>query len=674
MAGTRLIVMRKTNRNELCVWLCTAVGLTFALQGCGGGGGGGGGGSTNPVEKSSVVAPSEGSVARRWNEVLIQMIRTDRARPPVQARNLFHVSAAMYDAWAAFDKTAATYLLGKSANGVNCSMAARTQAQNLAQARDHAISYAAYRLIQHRYSASPGFATSILVADQLMADLGLDTSITDTTAAGTSASALGNYIAGCYINHGLQDGSNEAKSYANQFYKPVNIALFPANPGNPFISNLDRWQPLDLVRFEDQGGNAVVGGGADFIGAEWGRVLPFAMPATQKKTFVRNNVDYPVYYDPGRPPSFYDATRVDYEWSFLMVAKWAAHLDPSDGVMIDISPGALGNTNSLPLDMAGHRSFYDENRGGVSAAGHTLNPATRQAYIPQLVPRGDYARVIAEYWADGPDSETPPGHWFGIWNQAMQHPQFKRRYRGTGPELDSLEWDVKSYFTLGGALHDAAIAAWGLKGWYDTVRPISALRAMAALGQRSDPGLPSYDSRGLNLVPGLVELVGLNDPLAGPTLQGYGKVKIWTWRGPSYVTDPATTTAGVGWILAENWWPYQKATFVTPPFAGYVSGHSTFSRAAAEVLTALTGDPFFPGGLGTYSVKKDIFLKVERGPSVEMTLQWATYRDAADQSSLSRIWGGIHPSIDDIPGRQIGKNVGLNAVDAADRYFRGGGP
>ena len=42
--------------------------------------------------------------------------------------------------------------------------------------------------------------------------------------------------------------------------------------------------------------------------------------------------------------------------------------------------------------------------------------------------------------------------------------------------------------------------------------------------------------------------------------------------------------------------PHQEAVeFVTPPFAGYISGHSTFSRAAAEVLTLLTGDPFFPG-------------------------------------------------------------------------------
>ena len=124
------------------------------------------------------------------------------------------------------------------------------------------------------------------------------------------------------------------------------------------------------------------------------------------------------------------------------------------------------------------------------------------------------------------------------------------------------------------------------------------------------------------------------------------------------------------WILAENWWPYQRPSFVTPPFAGYVSGHSTFSRAAAEVLTALTGDPFFPGGVSDFRIEANEFLVFERGPCVDMTLQWATYRDAADQCSLSRIWGGIHPPADDIAGRRIGAEIGRDAFVLATSLFR----
>ncbi len=133
--------------------------------------------------------------------------------------------------------------------------------------------------------------------------------------------------------------------------------------------------------------------------------------------------------------------------------------------------------------------------------------------------------------------------------------------------------------------------------------------------------------------------------------------------------DVKTDIAGVGWVLAENRWPYQRPSFVTPPFSGYVSGHSTFSRAAAEVMTLITGDEFFPGGMGEFIAKKDEFLVFEKGPSVEVKLQWATYRDASDQTSLSRIWGGIHPPADDIPGRLIGEKIGINAYNFAVPYF-----
>ena len=143
------------------------------------------------------------------------------------------------------------------------------------------------------------------------------------------------------------------------------------------------------------------------------------------------------------------------------------------------------------------------------------------------------------------------------------------------------------------------------------------------------------------------------------------------WKGPDYIENPATDQAGVDWILAENWWPYQRPTFVTPPFAGYVSGHSTYSRSAAEVLTLLTGDPYFPGGMGEFVAPKNEFLVFEEGPSMDVVLQWATYRDASDQCSLSRIWGGIHPPADDIPGRLMGLEIGPQAFEHAEQYFTG---
>jgi hypothetical protein len=88
-------------------------------------------------------------------------------------------------------------------------------------------------------------------------------------------------------------------------------------------------------------------------------------------------------------------------------------------------------------------------------------------------------------------------------------------------------------------------------------------------------------------------------------------------------------------------------------------------------MTEITGDPFFPGGMAEFHASKNEFLVFEDGPSVDVTLQWATYRDASDQTSLSRIWGSIHPPADDIPGRIAGREVGLDAFALADQYFTG---
>ena len=73
--------------------------------------------------------------------------------------------------------------------------------------------------------------------------------------------------------------------------------------------------------------------------------------------------------------------------------------------------------------------------------------------------------------------------------------------------------------------------------------------------------------------------------------------------------------------------------------------------------------------MSQFEIKANEYLVFEEGPSVDMTLQWATYRDAAEESALSRIWGGIHPPIDDVPERPIGIKVGKAAYAHAVSYF-----
>ena len=613
------------------------------------------------------------SVARLWNEALLSAIRLDFARPTVHARNLFHTSAAMYDAWAVFDDVASTYLLGKTVNGFSCPFTSVEQPSIATPSQERAISYAAYRLLSHRFEDSPGAAESQANFDQLMSDLGYDIDITTTDYANGSAVALGNYIAQCMIDYGLQDGANEENAYAIQSYRPENPALVPGKAGNPDIVNMNRWQPLAFAQYIDQSGNVFGVTTPEFIGPEWGRVAPFALSDNDLTIYRRANSEYWVYHDPGAPP-YIDTENggsltEEYQWNFSLVLAWSTHLDPRDGVMWDISPASIGDNQNLPRSRSDYEAFYKRVNGGDSSKGYAINPYTNEPYAPNLVPRGDYTRVLAEFWADGPDSETPPGHWYVILNYVSDQPELEKRFRGEGTVLSDLEWDTKAYFALGGAMHDAAVTAWGTKGWYDYIRPISAIRAMADLGQSTDPDQPNYHVGGLPLIDGLIELVQPDDPLAGADKENVYKLKVNAWRGPGYISNPADAMAGVGAILAENWWPYQRPSFVTPPFAGYVSGHSTYSRAAAEVLTLFTGDAYFPGGLGKFEAPKNDFLVFEQGPSVDVTLQWATYRDASDQCSLSRIWGGIHPPADDIPGRLMGQQIGIDSFNLVVQYF-----
>jgi hypothetical protein len=622
------------------------------------------------ADPASTPDDSSPSVARRWNDLLLEAIRNDLARPTVHARNLFHISAAMYDAWSIYDPEARPYLLGNQLGEFHCPLRNFPAPADIQAAREQAVSYAAYRMLVHRFRESPGASETFRDARRLMLELRYSQDDEDSDYTDGSAAAMGNHIADCYIEYGLQDGANEAEGYANTFYEPFNPPIRPEESGNPDIVDLDRWQAISLTESIDQSGNQVEGT-PEFIGAEWGRVAPFSLQPDDRTVYRRDDLEFQVYLDPGPPPSTKDATIEDYQWGFSLVSIWSSHLDPEDGVMIDISPAAIGNIEGYPDSISDYPGFYDYLEGGDASRGYAVNPVTGAPYTPQLVPRADYARVLAEFWADGPDSETPPGHWFVILNEVADHPQFDKRIGGVGSVAGSLEWDVKAYFALGGAMHDSAIAAWSLKGWYDYLRPVSAIRAMADRGQSSDPSADSYSVDGLPLVPGFIELVRPGDPLAGRFDANVGKIKLYAWAGPDYIGNPASDRAGVRWILAEDWWPYQRPTFVTPPFAGYVSGHSTFSRAAAEVLTALSGSAYFPGGLSEFEIRRNDFLVFEQGPSVDMTLQWATYRDASDQTSLSRIWGGIHPPADDIPGRVIGEEIGQRAYSLAEDYFSG---
>ncbi|THH39728.1 DUF6851 domain-containing protein [Neolewinella litorea] len=619
---------------------------------------------------AGLCAQTGHSVARQWNELYLLAIRNDFARPVVHARNLYHSSAAMYDAWALVNRRGIPVLI-RDTTGLptypDASLASET-----------AVSYAAYRLLLYRYDKAPGLGKIRTAADQLMTQLGLDRAYVSTDYTNGNPAAFGNYIAAAIIAYGQEDGANELGDYANAGYPdPVNPPLFLDRPFSILrLEDPNHWQPLAFPGVVvDQSGNPI-GNIPGFLGASWGRVKPFALPPSALTMPTRTNPIYgdsPVYHDPGPPPQ-YDLTDTAqlnlYRWNFEMVLKWSSHLDPADGVVWNISPGARGNGPAdLPKTPEEYRAFYNEHEGGQPGSGHPVNPATGMPYADNFVLRGDYTRVLAEFWADGPSSETPPGHWFAIFNYVMDHPRFIRRLWGEGEVLPALEYDIKAYLTLGGAMHDAAITAWSIKGKYDYIRPISAIRFLASQGQASVKGHRFYDPGGIRLDPGYIELVESAQEVVNNT--ALMTVKARAWIGNSFIDNADVESAGVDWINPSVWEPYQRPNFVTPNFAGYVSGHSTFSSTAATVLTALTGSPYFPGGVGEFVARKNEFLVFEEGPTEDVVLQWATYQDAAAETSLSRIWGGIHPPADDIPGRRIGRVVGRDAYERADKLFRG---
>lgn len=92
----------------------------------------------------------------------------------------------------------------------------------------------------------------------------------------------------------------------------------------------------------------------------------------------------------------------------------------------------------------------------------------------------DEKKVIAEYWADGPSSELPPGHWtlFGEFVSNRDH--------------HTLDQDIKMFFSLTNAIFDASIASWEAKRFYDYVRPVTAINLLYA-GQTVESWQGSID-------------------------------------------------------------------------------------------------------------------------------------------------------------------------------------
>ena len=217
----------------------------------------------------------------------------------------------------------------------------------------------------------------------------------------------------------------------------------------------------------------------------------------------------------------------------------------------------------------------------------------------------DAAKAKAEYWADGPNTEFPPGH-EAVLAQALS------RKRGF-----SLDKNVQLFFILGNAMLDSSIAAWAWKYHYDFVRPVTAIRVHK---------------------------------------QG---TLVNSWLGPNQ---------GYGMVDGSRWQPYQQQNVVSPPFPEYVSGHSTFSGAAATVLATFNGSDTFGASV---TIPKGSSKFEANTPANDVTLSWPTFSAAADEAGMSRRYGGIHFKSGDYHGRTLGRQVAQFVWSRAQNYIQG---
>jgi hypothetical protein len=492
---------------------------------------------------------------------MLRVIEQNPPEPTVASWRLHVLSAAMYEAWAPYDSTAQGLIYG---GRWRLPAARRTD-----EGKAKSISYAAHRTLTSLFPFQRG------PIDAYLESLGYQSSHTTNVA---TTEGLGNVCADGVLEFRRKDGSNADRGFIEgtsdrypAFYQPVNSDDPGSKCGVSGVQfDANRWQPLRVANGNllDHQRRFILKDSAPrtftvqrFLTPHWGSVVPFAMTTAEQF----------------RPP---------------------------------------------PPPRKGSPDLYRDGLGRRLAEDEAWNIQVDEI-LALSAGLSDREKAIAEFWADGPKSWTPPGHW----NQIAQGIAIRDR--------QTLDESIRMFMALNGALLDASICCWEAKRLYDYVRPQSAIRH-------------KYSGR-----------------------------QVQAWIGPDQ---------GVGVIDGADWRPYQADGFVTPPFPEYSSGHSTFSRAAREVLLAFTGsDRFFDGVtrigwdldgdgeedlLGQHRILPGRN-KIERSPAETVILRWATLLEAADQAGMSRRYGGIHFQDGDLLGRRAGEQVGQQAVAVARRLWEG---
>ncbi len=410
------------------------------------------------------------------------------------------------------------------------------------------------------------FPSQTAIFDALMAELGFDPE--NRTTDTTTAAGIGNVSAQALLDFRRNDGSNQLGDDPNGDGTPYSdITNYqPVNSPGATV-NIELWTP-EFVPIDDPTGSV-----QQFLTPQWGEVIPFALESGEEFR--------PVATEP-----------------FLLVAGEvdlaAQTITLEDGSVLDIDLSLIGSVINPEF----------------------INQATEVVEFSANLT--DEQKLIAEFWEDGGGTSFPPGTW-------MTFGQFV-----SARDDNSLDDDVKLFFTLGNGVFDAGVATWESKVFYDYTRPVRAIRELGELG-----------------------LIGeFNSDLGGFAIEA--------WQ-----PDGGTQT-----ILASDFLTYQTpGSDPSPPFAEYTSGHSAFSAAGAEILSLFTGSDDF-GASVTFATGESRF---EPGitPAEEVTLEWDTFSEAADEAGISRLYGGIHFEDGDVNSRSLGREVGNAVFEQAQLFING---
>ena len=460
-----------------------------------------------------VFANSAGAtVVSDWNAAALAEVRLSRALrngPPMVARALAIAHTCMYDAWAAYDDIA----VGTTdPNGDRRQPPGKRTGDNKAEA----ISFAAYRCLRNLYpdgSLPPPLAQPSVRLNAMLVSLGYsldDTCDTDDdcrNAKPNTAAGMGNIAAQAVIDARRNDGSNQYGDLApapcpvlTPFPQPCPAAVYGQTSANPTLT----------------------GAYAEYVADGY---TPY-VPANSLMGFCNPLVDVCERQDIVDPN----------HWQPLIFSNGQACLDSGSGTEQTcpgiqcfiaphwerVTPFALTSASQFddlltipPPDFLKNSGQYQNDVNDMIQFSRSLD-TTR--------------KLIVEYWADGPSSELPPGHW-GLFAQFVSQ-----------RDHHTIDQDAKMFFAMHNASFDAGIVAWHIKRLYNGVRPITAVR-FAKQGQT-----------------------------------------ITAWGGPGQPIEQ---------IPGEKWTPYNPGTNLTPSFPGYFSGHSVFSRSSATVLALFTGSDFF---------------------------------------------------------------------------------